>query len=61
MDLSNDADQTLVIIGNGMVSHRLCQRMVEYNAVGDKRVVVFGDEPRPAYDRVHLTLSLIHI
>lgn len=55
MDLSNDADQTLVIIGNGMVSHRLCQRMVEYNAVDDKRIVVFGDESRPAYDRVHLT------
>lgn len=55
MDLTNDADQTLVIIGNGMVSHRLCQRMVEYNAVDDKRVVVFGDEPRAAYDRVHLT------
>ncbi len=55
MDLSNEADQTLVIIGNGMVSHRLCQRMVEYNAVDDKRVVVFGDESRPAYDRVHLT------
>ncbi|HRI71266.1 MAG TPA: FAD-dependent oxidoreductase, partial [Polyangium sp.] len=55
MDLSNEADQTLVIIGNGMVSHRLCQRMVEYNAVDDKRVVVFSDEPRPAYDRVHLT------
>jgi nitrite reductase (NADH) large subunit len=55
VDLSNDADQTLVIIGNGMVSHRLCQRMVEYNAVDDKRIVVFGDEPRPAYDRVHLT------
>lgn len=55
MDLSNEADQTLVIIGNGMVSHRLCQRMVEYNAVDDKRIVVFGEEPRPAYDRVHLT------
>lgn len=55
MDLSNEADQTLVIIGNGMVSYRLCQRMVEYNAVDDKRIVVFGDEPRPAYDRVHLT------
>jgi len=55
VDLSNEADQTLVIIGNGMVSYRLCQRMVEYNAVDDKRIVVFGDEPRPAYDRVHLT------
>lgn len=29
--------------------------MVEYNAVDDKRIVVFSDEPRPAYDRVHLT------
>ena len=32
--------------------------MVEHNAVDDKLIVVFGDEPRPAYDRVHLTDSL---
>jgi nitrite reductase (NADH) large subunit len=50
-----DEAQTLVIIGNGMVGHKLCQRMVEYGAHEEVRLVVFGEEPRPAYDRVHLS------
>jgi NADPH-dependent 2,4-dienoyl-CoA reductase/sulfur reductase-like enzyme/bacterioferritin-associated ferredoxin len=48
--------QTLVVVGNGMMSYRLCRRLVECGAApGPMRVVVFGEEPRPAYDRVHLT------
>lgn len=48
--------QTLVIVGNGMTSHRLCHKLVQCGATrGLLRVVVFGEEPRPAYDRVHLT------
>jgi nitrite reductase (NADH) large subunit len=48
--------QTLVIIGNGMVSHALCRRLAALgNPRAELRVVVFGEEPRPAYDRVHLT------
>src|SRR5579859_1698213 len=45
----------LLVVGNGMVSHRFCERLAEYD--GDRRfhVVVVGEEPRPAYDRVHLT------
>ncbi|MDI1478379.1 FAD-dependent oxidoreductase [Polyangium sp. y55x31] len=56
MDLS-DQSQTLVIIGNGMVGWKLCQRMVEYgySANDELRIVVFGEEAHPAYDRVHLT------
>lgn len=54
MDLS-DQSQTLVIIGNGMVGWKLCQRMVEYGANDEIRIVVFGEEAHPAYDRVHLT------
>ncbi|MDI1429867.1 FAD-dependent oxidoreductase [Polyangium sorediatum] len=54
MDLS-DQSQTLVIIGNGMVGWKLCQRMVEYGANDEIRILVFGEEPFPAYDRVHLT------
>ncbi len=43
----------IVVIGNGMVGHRL----VEYLApsLGEMTVTVFGEEPRPAYDRVGLT------
>jgi nitrite reductase (NADH) large subunit len=47
--------QTLVIVGNGMVSHRLCASLRELDADRRYRIVVLGEEPRPAYDRVHLT------
>jgi nitrite reductase (NADH) large subunit len=52
---SNENFQTLVIVGNGMVGWKLCQRLVELGAIEALRVIVFGEEPRPAYDRVHLT------
>jgi len=45
----------LVVIGNGMVSHRFCERLVEHGLIAHHEIVVFGEEPRPAYDRVHLT------
>jgi nitrite reductase (NADH) large subunit len=44
---------TIVIVGNGMVSVRLIDRL--RRAGSDARIVVFGEEPRPAYDRVNLT------
>jgi nitrite reductase (NADH) large subunit len=46
---------TLVIIGNGMASHKLCEKLVASGAADKYRIVVFGEEDRPAYDRVHLT------
>jgi NAD(P)H-dependent nitrite reductase large subunit/NAD(P)H-dependent nitrite reductase small subunit len=47
--------KTVVVVGNGMVSHRFCEKMSEYDRAGEYRLVVVGEEPRPAYDRVHLT------
>jgi nitrite reductase (NADH) large subunit len=38
-----------------MVSHCFCSRLAEYDLHGRHRVIVYGEEPRPAYDRVHLT------
>ena len=46
---------TIVVVGNGMVSHRLCRQLVSLGAAARYGIVVFGEEPRPAYDRVHLT------
>lgn len=50
---------TLVIVGNGMVSYGLCSKLVQASAEnGGKnsfKIIVVGDEDRPAYDRVHLT------
>ncbi len=46
---------SLVVVGNGMVGHRFCEKLVEYDVARLLRVTVVGEEPRPAYDRVHLT------
>ena len=47
--------QKLVVVGNGPVGHRFLEVMVENGAADQFDIVVFGEEPRPAYDRVHLT------
>ena len=47
--------RTLVIVGNGMVGHALCAKLVEQSAHEKLKIVVFGDEHRVAYDRVHLS------
>jgi nitrite reductase (NADH) large subunit len=45
----------LVLIGHGMVGHRFVQAAVERGLTERWDVVVFAQEPRPAYDRVALT------
>ena len=45
----------VIVAGNGMVSHRFCEKLREYDREKRHRLVVVGEEPRPAYDRVHLT------
>ncbi len=45
----------LVVVGNGMVGHRFCERLVELKVTNQFAVTVFGEEPRAAYDRVHLS------
>ncbi|MEM6252303.1 MAG: nitrite reductase large subunit NirB [Cyanobacteria bacterium P01_D01_bin.156] len=47
--------QTLIVVGNGMVGHRFLQLMVEKGASDRWNLVTFGEEPRVAYDRVHLS------
>ncbi len=47
--------RTLVVVGNGMVGHRFCERLVAAGLHQAWKVVVVGEEPRPAYDRVHLS------
>jgi len=45
----------IVIIGNGMVGYKFCEKLVATNNSGVYSIVVFGEETRPAYDRVHLS------
>ena len=50
--------ETIVVIGNGMVGHRFCEKLVEFDVSRHYRVVTFCEEPRAAYDRVGLTSYL---
>jgi nitrite reductase (NADH) large subunit len=43
----------VVVIGNGMVGHHYVEQVI--GAGLDLEVTVLGAEPRPAYDRVHLS------
>ena len=47
--------QTLVVIGNGMVGQHFLASLVNSTAKARYRIVTFCEEPRAAYDRVHLS------
>jgi nitrite reductase (NADH) large subunit len=44
-----------LVVGNGMVGHRFCRKMVEYDRCRQYRIRVLGEERHAAYDRVQLT------
>lgn len=43
----------VIVVGNGMVGYKFCEKLVARS--GEFKIVVYGEEPRPAYDRVHLS------
>ncbi|EME57424.1 nitrite reductase large subunit NirB [Amycolatopsis decaplanina] len=45
----------LVVVGHGMVAHRLVEAVRAEDKTGQWQVVVLAEEARPAYDRVALT------
>ena len=47
--------QRIVVVGHGMVGHRFAQAALERGLSETHDIVVFGEEPRAAYDRVGLT------
>jgi nitrite reductase (NADH) large subunit len=47
--------ETIVVVGGGMVGHRLAARMRELDKVGRFRLILIGEESRAPYDRVNLT------
>ncbi len=47
--------QTLVVIGNGMVGQSFLASLVESPVKEQYEIVTFCEEPRAAYDRVHLS------
>jgi nitrite reductase (NADH) large subunit len=45
----------IVVVGNGMVGYKFCEKLISKPGRENFDVVVFGEEPRVAYDRVHLS------
>jgi nitrite reductase (NADH) large subunit len=43
----------IVVIGNGMVGYKFCEKLLAKS--NQYQIIIFGEEPRPAYDRVHLS------
>jgi nitrite reductase (NADH) large subunit len=49
-----NAKQRIVVIGNGMVGQKFLEKLTAGDS-GAYDITVFCEEPRPAYDRVHLS------
>ncbi len=45
----------IIVVGNGMVGYKFCEKFVTKSGSEGFKITVFGEEPRPAYDRVHLS------
>lgn len=47
--------EKIIVVGNGMVGYKFCEKLI--TAAGKEKfdITVFGEEPWPAYDRVHLS------
>lgn len=58
--ISPEDRKTIVVIGNGMVGLRFCEKLVEFDTTKQYRIVTFCEEPRAAYDRVGLTSFFAH-
>jgi nitrite reductase (NADH) large subunit len=43
----------IIVIGNGMVGYKFCEKLISKSE--NFNLIVFGEEPRRAYDRVHLS------
>lgn len=45
----------ILVVGNGMVGYKFCEKLVEKDGGNTYKITIFGEEPRPAYDRVQLS------
>jgi nitrite reductase (NADH) large subunit len=45
----------VIVVGNGMVGYKFCEKFISKSGQENYQVTVFGEEPRRAYDRVHLS------
>lgn len=47
--------ERIILVGNGMVGYKFCEKLISHPKRSQFEVMVFGEEIRPAYDRVHLS------
>lgn len=47
--------QKIIVVGNGMVGYKFCEKFISKPNREQFQITVFGEEVRPAYDRVHLS------
>ncbi|HHX82258.1 MAG TPA: hypothetical protein GX696_04660, partial [Pseudomonadaceae bacterium] len=47
--------QKVLVVGNGMVGHRFIENLLATEEPDKFEITTFSDEPRLAYDRVHLS------
>ncbi|MFH5832938.1 nitrite reductase large subunit NirB [Halalkalibaculum sp. DA384] len=45
----------IVVVGNGMVGYKFCEKLINKETSTNFKITIFGEEPRPAYDRVQLS------
>jgi nitrite reductase (NADH) large subunit len=45
----------IILVGNGMVGYKFCEKLISHPDREKFDLMVFGEEDRPAYDRVHLS------
>jgi nitrite reductase (NADH) large subunit len=55
MNMDKASLRKVVVLGNGMVGHRFCERLVAYDVERKFEIITFCEERRPAYDRVNLS------
>ena len=55
---SGHGRRQLIVVGNGMVGHRFVDLMITEGPTDEYQITVLGEEPRPAYDRVGLSVVL---
>lgn len=54
--MNTNTNKRVVVIGNGMVGYKFCEKLVaKEKSRKHFTLTVFGEEPRVAYDRVHLS------
>lgn len=51
--MDNLSKKNVIVVGNGMVGYKFCEKLVAKSS--SFNIIIFGEEPRRAYDRVHLS------